>query len=197
MRRFLSLLGATVLVISLSGWGQLWSGFNAYPGGHLLMVYHIGLQGGEEYTYTLELTPVPGSEGRYTIRTEIVGEGTLDDVQGSPYLFFAWEPSVWFGNAWWLSLYLSVFMPGQELVPHRTYILPGGIRFEAEEYVEIAGIRAVQGTFTMPQSPDERLIMAISPDPAVPYPVLIRDETNTGGVWEPLYEIVLVKYEHK
>lgn len=72
----------------------------------------------------------------------------------------------------------------------------GGLSWVTGDMVTIAGVRAVKGILTTPSSPNERVILAISPDPAVPYPVLIRQERNEGGNWVPTHELVLSRYEH-
>ena len=195
MRSKVIVLGFVILMAGAGAWGQMWAGFDDYPGGHLLMTYRITLSGGEVYTYTLELTPVPGSE-EYTVRTEISGKALLGDVQATPYLLFAWEPGTWFGSSWWLSFFLSALFPGQPLVPNHTYVFPGGFSFVTQGYVEIAGVKAIKGVFSSPQDPSQRVVLAISPDPAVPYPVLIREETRAGGDWKLESELILTKYEH-
>ncbi len=86
---FLVLAGCTVLA--------QWGGLSAYPGGYLLMTYRITTPDGV-YTYTLELTPK--EDGTYTVRTEVVGEASLEEL-GDLGLFFTWQPSVWFAQAWW------------------------------------------------------------------------------------------------
>jgi hypothetical protein len=193
MRKLVSV--AIVLAVGVVAWGQLWPDFKDYPGGHLLMTYRITLAEGESYSYTIEL--VPGSDPEvYTVRTEISGPARVDDLSNSPYLLFAWEPAIWFGNSWWLSFYFGIFLPGQPIAPHNTYVLPGGFSFVTEDYIEVAGVKAIKGIFSSLQDPDRRVIMAISPDPAVPYPVLIREESRVGGDWKLDSEMVLTKYQH-
>ncbi|NOX44174.1 MAG: hypothetical protein GXO72_00330 [Caldiserica bacterium] len=186
---------AAIGVVLLAGYTGVaqWGGLTAYPGGYLLMTYHITTPEGA-YTYTLELTPK--EDGTYTVRTEVLGEASLEELSDVG-LFFTWQPSVWFAQAWWLPHYLMLRSMGGPLEPGRTYVLFGGISFVTEDYVTVAGVKAVKGILTSPGAPDERVVLAIAPDPAVPYPVLIRQERKEGGDWVPKYEMVLVKYEHR
>lgn len=179
-------------LICVQAVGQGIGGFSSYPGGYLLMSYSITVEG-KEYSYTIELQP---TDGVYRVRTELSGPATLEELSGAPFLF-VWNPVLWLGESWWLPYYYMLFIYGPVSLG-RTYVLPGGLSFAAEEEVEIAGIRAVKGTITAPDKPDERVILALSPDPAVPYPVLVRQERKgPGGGWEATYEMVLVGYEHR
>lgn len=189
-RTFMSLVMA--LAVGALAWGQLPGGFSTYPGGHLLMVYQVTSEGREPYTYTLELTP--REDGSYLIRTEAVGPGSLDDLATTP--FFMWSPSIWLTNAWWLPYYYMLFIYGQTIEPNRTYVLPGGLSFVTEGEVTVAGVAAVKGTLTAADNPDERVILAISPNPAVPYPVWVRQERKTANGWELEYEMLLTQYQH-
>ncbi len=191
VRGVVAAIGA-VLLAGCLGVAQ-WGGLTAYPGGYLLMTYRITIPEGA-YTYTLELIPKEG--GTYSVRTEVVGEATLEEL-GDVGLFFTWQPSVWFAQAWWLPHYLMIRGMGGPLEPGRTYVLLGGISFVTEDYVTVAGVKAVRGTLASPGAPDERVVLAIAPDPAVPYPVLIRQERKEGDEWVPKYEMVLVEYEHR
>jgi len=194
MRKILTI--SAIVGLAMVVWGQVWTGFDNYPGGHLLMTYRVTIPNEGTYSYTLELTPKPGSD-TYTVRTEISGDASLGDLQATPYLLFAWQPAVWFSDSWWLPFYLSVFMPGQPILPNQHYVLPGGFSFVTEGYVTIAGVKAIKGAFSSLQDPSQRVVLAISPDPAVPYPVLIREESLVDGTWEPKSELLLVDYEHE
>lgn len=193
MRRGLILAVALVWAAGTAALAQWTAGLGGYPGGYLLMKYRISV-GGQEFTYTLELTP--GDDGTYTIRTEVVGNAALEDV-ADPLLFFTWSPTIWFAESWWVPYY---FMLGGFVgppAPNKTYVIPGGPTFATEGYVTIAGVRAVKGILTSPATPGERVVLAISPDPAVPYPVLIRHERGAGGNWTVSEEMVLVEYAHR
>jgi hypothetical protein len=181
-----------VLLVAQLGFAQ-WGGLAAYPGGYLFMSYKIITPEGE-YTYTLELTPKEGET--YTVRTEVVGDTTLEEL-GDIGLFFTWQPSVWFAQACWLPYYFMILSMGGPLEPNHTYVLFGGISFVTDDYVTISGVRAIQGILTLPDNPDERVVLAIAPDPAVPYPVLIRQEQREGEAWVPRYEMVLLEYVHR
>ncbi len=182
-------LGMLSLVSPAQGFG----GFTAYPGGHLLMVYQVSLEYEGACTYTLELTPT--GDGEYLTRTETVAPGTLEDFESLPFLF-AWAPSQWLVGAGWFSYYVFLFTFGQTIEPARSYVLPGGLSFVTEETVTIAGVSAVKGVFTSPDDPSGRVIMAIAPDPAVPYPVWVRQEQRVNSGWECVSEIILTKYVH-
>ena len=192
MRRTV-VVGVMVLAVGALAWGQWTGGFSTYPGGHLLMVFQVTLEGHDPYTYTLELTP--REDGSYLIRTEAAGPGSVDDLAAIPF-FFMWTPSTWLANAWWLPYYYLLFMYGQTFELNRTYVYPGGLSFVTEGEVTVAGIAAVKGTLTAAANPDERVILAISPDPAVPYPVWVRHERKAATGWELEYEILLTHYQH-
>lgn len=147
-----------------------------------------------EYTYTLEL--IPKENGTYSVRTEIMGDAKLDEL-GDMSPFFVWQPSFWLADAWWMPYYFMIFGMGGPPVPDRTYVLPGGLSLVTEDYVTIAGVQAVRGILTSPTNPDERVVLALSPDPAVPYPVLIRQERKEGDRWVTTYEMTLTHYEHQ
>ena len=183
---------ALFVLVGCMGLAQ-WGGLTGYPGGYLLMTYRITTPDGT-YIYTLELTPK--DDGLYTVRTEVVGDAFLEELKEIG-LFFTWQPSVWFAQAWWLPHYLMIRGMGGPLEPGRTYVLLGGISFVTEDYVTIAGVKAVQGVLSSPNAPDERVVLAIAPDPAVPYPVLIRQERKEGDNWVGHYEMLLVEYEHR
>lgn len=193
MRKVFLVAMALVCATGSLGWSQWVGGLAAYPGGYLLMSYRITTED-QEFTYTLELTPK--ADGTYTIRTEIVGDAELDEI-GDASLFFVWQPAIWLADAWWLPYYFMIFGMGGPPAPNRTYVLPGGLTMVTEDFITVAGVQAVKGTLTSPTTPDERVILALSPDPAVPYPVLIRQERNEGGAWKATYEMVLTHYEHR
>ncbi len=193
MRKLIGSMAALVCMLATAGMAQWTGGLAAYPGGYLLMTYQITTED-RNFTYTLELSPK--DDGTYTIRTEIVGDASLEDI-GDMSLFFVWQPTIWLADAWWLPYYFMIFGMGGPPEPNRTYVLPGGLSWETKDIVTIAGVQAVQGILKTPSSPDERVVLAISPDPAVPYPVLIRQERNEGGSWATTYEMVLVHYEHR
>ncbi len=195
MKRALYSLLAVVLVLgtlSLVSTGQGVGGFTAYPGGHLLMVYELTMEDAGTCTYTLEFTPT--GNGEYLTRTETLATGTLEDF-ASPFLF-AWGPSQWLVGAGWLSYYSFLSMFGQTIEPENNYVIPGGPSFVTEETITIAGVSAVKGTFTFPDDPDNRVIMAISSDPAVPYPIWVRQEERANSHWESISELILTKYVH-
>ncbi|MGY4707860.1 hypothetical protein ACVNPS_08965 [Candidatus Bipolaricaulota sp. J31] len=183
---------AIFILVGCMGLAQ-WGGLSAYPGGYLLMTYRIATPDGT-YTYTLELTPK--EDGLYTVRTEVAGDASLEELKEIG-LFFTWQPSVWFAQAWWLPHYLMIRSMGGPLEPGRTYVLLGGISFVTEDYVTVAGVKAVQGVLSSPNAPGERVVLAIAPDPAVPYPVLIRQERKEGDNWVTNYEMILLEYEHR
>lgn len=193
MRKAIGVVVVLVCIATIAGVAQWAGGLAAYPGGYLLMTYQITTED-RNFTYTLELSPK--GDGIYTIRTEIVGDASLEDI-GDISLFFVWQPAMWLADAWWLPYYFIIFGMGGPPEPNRTYVLPGGFSWEAREIVAVAGVQAVQGTLKDPSRPDERVVLAISPDPAVPYPVLIRQERNEGGNWVTMCEMVLTHYEHR
>ena len=193
MQRIVGVAVALVCILTAQGMAQWTGGLAAYPGGYLLMTYRISTQD-QSFTYTLELSPK--DNGAYTIRTEIVGDANLEDI-GDMSLFFVWQPTLWLADAWWLPYYFMIFGLGGPPEPNRTYVLPGGLSWETGDTVTIAGVQAVQGVLTSPSNPDEQVVLAISPDPAVPYPVLIQQERNEGGSWVTTCEMVLVHYEHR
>lgn len=184
-------ISLTVFALWSAVLGQWGGGWNSYPGGYLLMSYRF-ISGERTFEYTLELSPK--GDDTYAVRTEIVGDASIGELGDA--LFFAWNPLTWLPEAWWLPYYFMILNYGPPQ-PGRTYVLPGGLSLVTEDTVEIAGVKAVKGVLSMPDDPNTRIIIAISPDPAVPYPVLIRQERKSDGAWEREYEIVLVDYEHR
>lgn len=190
MRRMALVSGVVVLLLGAVALGQ--GGFEAYPGGYLFMKYEVTLEGEDPVNYTLELTPLGD---RYMVRVEMSGPVDYDELAEVP-LFFTWSPQVMLMGTWWIG-YLSMLSMYGEPVPGQTYMFPGAFSFQAEEYITVAGVRAVRGTFSFPDDPDTRVVFALALDPTVPYPVLIREEERTEAGWEVVSEFVLVEYAHR
>ena len=180
------------LITGSMAFGQ--TGISLYPGGHLLMEYRI-TSDQKAFTYAIEL--IPQGDGTYLVRTEAIGPASLEELASDVPLLFMWSPTLWLTSGWWVAPYMMIsMMYGVAVEPHKTYVLPGGATYVTEETIEIAGVQAVKGTITAPDQPGERTILALAPDPRVPYPVWVRQERQVGEAWEAEFEMILTDYQH-
>lgn len=70
----------------------------------------------------------------------------------------------------------------KNLRPQTSFILPSGARFTSAERETIAGVSVLCGMLTKPDRPTQRIFLAITEDPTLPFPPWIeqQEERSSG-----------------
>lgn len=170
------MLSAALLVgLGLWGWAQSGDYFRNYPGGFTETVYQIITEELESpITLSWRVEPAPDDQltvtttNSVTARREELALGVINGVAQAQLI--VQDEAV-------------QALLGQRLLPHTTYVLPGGASFTSAARETIAGVPALCGLLTDPQEPHRRTLLAITEDPSVPFPPFIQleEERASGG----------------
>lgn len=182
----LTTLRATLAVLALltlisGGWAlaQIF-GVGPYAGGTLTIVYRLTDRENDPSpgTLTLKVTP-EGNKFRVTETFDLLAERD----QLSVLVFshgFAHVPKGL------LDMTPISALDTRPVEPNREILLPEGAKLVTRGEVTIAGVKAVEGTYTHPKFEDQRAIIAISDLESrkiLPYPPLLRIEKKEGDKW--------------
>ncbi|MFQ6116931.1 MAG: hypothetical protein ACE5LQ_01550 [Candidatus Bipolaricaulia bacterium] len=184
-------IGGAVALAQLFGMG-------AYPGGHLRAVYQMFTEESPNpATFSLEITPQPDGNFRITSTTEAV-ESQEDIELGLFSLFFlgySLRP-----ESDKLDLTPLTALGEREIEPNKTYVLEGGARLATGDRSQIAGIDVIMGTYTHPDYPDQRALVALPDVPTrklLPFPPLLQVEQQEGTGYKVLDKVVLTEFLHE
>ncbi len=180
----LATLRTALVVLTLltsGGWAlaQIF-GVGPYAGGTLTIVYRLTDKENDPSPGTLTLRVVPeGNKFRVMETFELLAERD----QLSILVFshgFAHVPKGL------LDMTPISALDTREVQPNREILLPEGAKLVTRGEVTIAGVKAVEGTYTHPKFEDQRAIIAISDLESrkiLPYPPLLRIEKKEGDKW--------------
>lgn len=176
---------ALVFAVCLHGHDEL----RDFPVGRTHMVYE--LRSAEKAEAQYQIITVTGlADGRYRLLLTIEAVGAADELSLAHLM-----AGMWMGYAGGAAMGIDALIARREhLVVGNEYRLPGGVRFTVVAVVEIAGVRALQGILTDPDSPDTRTILAFAMDDPVLLLPLIRVERKEDGVWRVIHSIELIEY---
>lgn len=202
MRRNLKLgmiigLGLVLLIGGALALAQLF-GMGEYPGGHLKTVYEISTEESPNpATFSLEITPLPDGNYRITSITEAVE--SRDRIEFGLFSLFFLGYSLR-PHSDKLDLTPLTALGEREIEPHKTYVLEGGARLTTQGQAQIAGIDVIIGTYTHPDYPDQRALIALSDVPTrklLPFPPLLQVEQQEGGGYKVVDKVELIEFLHE
>jgi len=184
-------LGGALALAQLFGMGE-------YPGGHLKTVYQISTEESPNpATFSLEITPQPDGNYKITSTTEAVE--SQDQIElGLFSLFFLGYSISPQSNK--LDLTPLTALGEREIEPHKTYVLEGGARLVTQDQSKVAGIDVIMGTYTHPDYPDQRALVALPDVPTrklLPFPPLLQTEQQDGGKYKVLDKVELTEFLHE
>jgi len=64
----------------------------------------------------------------------------------------------------------------RNLLPNSTFVVPGGGQFRTAARDVILGVNVICGVLTNSGEPDERILLAITEDPTLPFPPFVRKD---------------------
>lgn len=180
--RLRALLVVLALLTFISGGWALAQifGVGPYTGGTMTIVYRLTDKENDPSPGTLTLKVVPeGGKFKVTETFELLAERD----QLSVLVFshgFAHVPKGL------LDMTPISALDTRAVEPNKEILLPEGAKLVTRGEVTIAGVKAVEGTYTHPKFEDQRAIVAISDLESrkiLPYPPLLRIEKKEGDKW--------------
>lgn len=181
---FLGVLGAAGL------WALAQQGgfFQNYPGGASKSVYKI-TQEKSSYPIVLVMEIQPIAAEVFTVRTTNEVTGTRTDLERGVLEGVARAQLE--VNSESLTA-LRKFLP--DVQPNTAYVLPNGARFEAGERDTIAGVDVIRGVLTDPKKPNQRTVLALTLNKAVPFPPLLQVEERRGVLLVTVFTLELTEF---
>ena len=188
-------LFASIIALALAQLAMAQSELAEFPVGTTEMSYRIVSEGlTEPQLLTLTITGLP--DGRYRVRLTTEATGTPDQLGLFGFLLGTTSVQAGMGDVDFSAL--AALLPHrQDLALGEDYILPDGGTFHAEERKAIAGVECLLGTYTTPQHPGTRIILAFSLNQPVLIAPLIRVERRAGSDWKTSFELELTGYSFR
>lgn len=189
MKRY-TVLSAGALIIALGLWAVAQQGgfFQNYPGGASKSVYQIA-QEKSNYPIVLTMEIQPIAPETFTVRTTSEVTGTRTDLERGVLEGLARAQLEVNSEA---IVALRSFLP--DLQPNTTYVLPNGARFEATIRDKIAGVDVIRGVLTDPKKPNQRTLLALTANKAVPFPPLLQIEERRGLFFVQIFKLELTGF---
>lgn len=190
MKLKILVLGALVMMSLWGLWASSQQGgfFQNYPGGASKSVYRIAQ---ERSTYPIFLTTEiqPLSADTFTVRTTNEVTGTRNDLEKGVLEGLARAQLEVNSEA---IVALRRFL--NDIQPNNTYVLPNGARFEAQTRDKLAGVDVVRGILTDPKKPNQRTVLALTTNKAVPFPPLLQVEERRGLLFVTVFTLELASF---
>lgn len=182
---------AGVMALGLWGLAQQGGFFQNYPGGASKSVYKI-TQEKSSYPIVLVMEIQPISAETFTVKTTNEVTGTRTDLERGVLEGLARAQLE--VNSESLTA-LRKFLP--DVQPNTAYVLPNGARFEAGERDKIAGVDVIRGVLTDPKKPNQRTVLALTLNKAVPFPPLLQIEERRGLFLVTVFTLQLTEFSHQ
>lgn len=176
MRRRSIGIAFVISVVGLVTFGQTGDYFQSYPGGRTEVTYEIEtaeLDGPIELGWRVE--PASGDQltvvttNRVTASRDALSTGVANGV-AQAQLIIQDNDAI-----------QALLENSGNLAPNQTFILPNGSRFRAANRETIQGVSVVCGLLTEPEAEGERIMIAVSDDPTLPFPPFIRQEQRESS----------------
>lgn len=184
-------VGGALALAQLFGMGE-------YPGGHLRTVYEIFTEESPNpATFSLEITPLEDGNYRITSTTEAI-ESRENVELGLFSLFFlgySFSP-----QSDKLDLAPLTALGEREIEPNKEYVLADSAHLSTQGATQIAGVDVIIGTYTHPDHPGQRAIIALPDVPTrklLPFPPLLRVEQRDGGEYRIVDKVELIEFLHE
>ncbi len=162
--------------------------FQNYPGGSSKSVYKI-TQEKSNYPILLTMEIQPVSVDTFTVRTTNEVTGTRTDLERGVLEGLARaQLEVNSESLTALRKFLA------DIQPNTVYVLPNGARFEAGERDKIAGVDVIRGVLTDPKKPNQRTLLALTLNKAVPFPPLLQIDERRGLVFVTVFTLELIEF---
>ncbi|MCX8103183.1 MAG: hypothetical protein N3E42_01900 [Candidatus Bipolaricaulota bacterium] len=162
--------------------------FQSYPGGTSKSVYKI-TQEKSAYPILLTMEIQPVAPDTFTVKTTNEVTGTRTDLERGVLEGLARaQLEVNSESLTALRKFLA------DIQPNTTYILPNGARFEAGERDRIAGVDVIRGVLTDPKKPEQRTLLALTLNKAVPFPPLLRIDERRGLLFVTVFTLELIEF---
>jgi hypothetical protein len=162
--------------------------FQNYPGGTSKSAYRI-TQEKSNYPILLTMEIQPISADTFTVRTTNEVTGTRTDLERGVLEGLARAQLE--VNSESLTAFRK-FLP--DIQPNTAYVLPNGARFEAGERDKIAGVDVIRGVLTDPKKPNQRTVLALTLNKAVPFPPLLQIDERRGLLWVTVFTLELLEF---
>jgi|FaiFalFF_MnMetaG_3_1042247.scaffolds.fasta_scaffold00301_15 hypothetical protein len=162
--------------------------FQNYPGGTSKSVYRI-TQEKSNYPILLTMEIQPIAADTFTVKTTNEVTGTRTDLERGVLEGLARAQLE--VNSESLTA-LRKFLP--DIQPNTAYVLPNGARFEAGERDKIAGVDVIRGVLTDPKKPNQRTVLALTLNKAVPFPPLLQIDERRGLLWVTVFTLELLEF---
>ena len=176
MRRRTIGIALLSVVIGLGALAQTGDYFQSYPGGLTDVTYEIEtaeLDGPIQLGWRVE--PASGDQltvvttNRVTASRDALNTGVANGV-AQAQLIIQDNDAI-----------QALLENSGNLAPNQTFILPNGARFKAANRETIHGVSVICGLLTEPDKADERIMIAVSDDPTLPFPPFIRQERRESS----------------
>lgn len=175
-------------VLSLWGMAQQGGFFQNYPGGTSKSVYKI-TQEKAAYPILLTMEIQPVSADTLTVKTTNEVTGTRADLERGVLEGLARaQLEVNSESLTALRKFLA------DIQPNTVYVLPNGARFEAGERDKIAGVDVIRGVLTDPKKPNQRTLLALTLNKAVPFPPLLQIDERRGLLFVTVFTLELLEF---
>jgi len=193
MRRWTGILTAVLLVgFGVAGLGQ--SDLDQFPLGTTKMVYHATSEEMSE-PQILELVVTAREDGRYTVRMVTEQTGDEDELAtGFGFIFGAATVSSGGGHDVSYTSLEALMDQRSRLQEGQDYLLPSGGMFTEIVGVTIADVWCLEGRFTNPDDPNERMTIAFALTNPVYISPRIKAEELRDGEWIQTFMLELVEY---
>lgn len=183
-----TLVFIVLLGIAAGALAQQGGFFQNYPGGTSKSVYKITQ---EKSTYpillTMEIQPI--ASDTFTVKTTNEVTGTRTDLERGVLEGLARAQLEVNSES---LIALRKFLP--DVQPNTVYVLPNGARFEAGERGKIAGVDVIRGVLTDPKKPNQRAVLALTLNKAVPFPPLLQIDERRGLVFATVFTLELMEF---
>lgn len=177
-----------VMALGLWAWAQQGGFFQNYPGGSSKSVYTI-TQEKSHYPILLTLEIQPITPDTFTVKTTNEVTGTRTDLErGILEGLVRAQLEVNSESLTALRKFLG------EIQPNTVYVLPNGARFEAGERDKIAGVDVIRGVLTDPKKPNQRTVLALTLNTAVPFPPLLQIDERRGLLLVRVFALELIEF---
>ncbi len=179
---------AVLVGIAVGALAQQGGFFQNYPGGTSKSVYRITQ---EKSAYpmllTMEIQPIAGET--FSVKTTNEVTGTRTDLERGVLEGLARAQLEVNSES---LLALRKFLP--DIQPNTVYVLPNGARFAAGERDKIAGVDVIRGVLTDPKKPNQRTLVALTLNKAVPFPPLLQIDERRGLAFVTVFTLELLEF---